>query len=78
MSVDAGRTFKDALGVEQRQARIRWWDHGATTYRTASIVSADVADQLPERELEADDRRYAYHASKPPFFGHYLRALLAR
>jgi hypothetical protein len=66
-----GLTFRDPQGSVRRKARVKWWDHGATTYRTALIVSPDVVDKLPDSELQDQDRRFAYLDSKPLFFGHY-------
>lgn len=62
-------TFQDKDGTTRRQARIRWWDPDAITYRTAAVVDAETVAQLPESELL--DRRYIYSDRKPVFFGHY-------
>lgn len=65
-----GQRFVDADGHERRSVRIRWWDPGATTYRTAALLDEERAVRLPEAPLPAgvatpcDDDR-------PVFFGHY-------
>ncbi|MBX3549072.1 MAG: metallophosphoesterase [Xanthobacteraceae bacterium] len=59
-------SFFDKDGHERREARIKWWDHKATTFRLAAI-GADPST-LPDTPIGSD---YLYSASKPVLFGHY-------
>jgi hypothetical protein len=59
-------SFLDKDGHERKEARIKWWDSTATTFRLAAI-GAD-PDALPDTPIGSD---FLYSVSKPVFFGHY-------
>jgi hypothetical protein len=65
----AGHHFRDKDGVVRDRVRVRWWDVGATTFKTAAMLAPEDSDALPDCALPA----YARVAStgKPVFFGHY-------
>jgi len=63
-----GIHFRDKDGHKREEVRLRWWDHGATTFRKAALGLDGREDKLPDSELPRDFR---YHDSKPVFFGHY-------
>jgi hypothetical protein len=65
-----GHSFRDKSNIVRHEARIRWWDNSATTYRRAAIVSAEIQKQLPDAELPLE-ARVGYANNKPIFFGHY-------
>lgn len=63
-------SFVDANGHERRRVRVRWWDTGATTYRTAAILDGNTSQLLPQTSIPAT-AQIAYDNTKPVFFGHY-------
>ncbi|MDH6149327.1 MULTISPECIES: metallophosphoesterase [Paraburkholderia] len=65
-----GYFFKDKSGHTRHEARTRWWDEAATTYRLAALVPPETAVQLPDTEIP-NDSRISYAADKPVFVGHY-------
>lgn len=77
----SGHTFRDKDGHERPNARLRWWDRDAATYRDATLVPEDLREQLPASALP-DSVRVRDADERPVFVGHYwLRgapALLAR
>ncbi|WP_449412079.1 metallophosphoesterase [Pandoraea soli] len=66
----AGCSFLDKSGITRHEARIRWWDATATTYRQAALVPLETKAQLPDVEVP-DEARLGYSDEKPVFFGHY-------
>jgi hypothetical protein len=66
-----GVQFTDKDGHVRKQARTRWWDASATTYRAGAIIDPTVADnaafeaRLPEHALFWKDD------GAPTFVGHY-------
>jgi hypothetical protein len=65
----AGHRFEDKDGQVRNRVRVRWWDQGATTFRTAAMLSREEREALPDSPLPAHAR--VVSASKPVFFGHY-------
>lgn len=65
-----GSSFFDKDGVERHEARLRWWDAAAVTYRAAAIVPPESRGHLTDDPIP-DDARVGYAADKPVFFGHY-------
>jgi Calcineurin-like phosphoesterase len=63
-----GMTFTDQSGHERHEARVRWWDPEATTFKRAAIGIDDMLDELPDLELPTDFR---YLENTPVLFGHY-------
>jgi hypothetical protein len=59
------------MGDEKRyEARTRWWDADAVTFRESAIVDDATRPLLPNIEIPAEFR-FGYGADKPVFFGHY-------
>lgn len=73
------RVFIDKDGHPRDEARIRWWDHHATTLRDVAEIPPDskTPDGLPFPDLPETPcpaaNEYRYNDSKPVFFGHYWR-----
>lgn len=65
-----GSSFFDKDGIERHEARLRWWDSTAVTYREAALVPPEGRAQLTDK-LIPDDARVGYADEKPLFFGHY-------
>jgi hypothetical protein len=72
--------FKDKDGKARGEARIRWWNEGATTLRelaemseTYVTVDGEKYPALPDDEVDASERDVAYESSVPVFYGHYWR-----
>lgn len=64
-----GMRFKQ--GDDMRaEARTRWWDDHAITYRESAIVDELTRPSLPDVPIPTDVR-FAYAADKPLFIGHY-------
>jgi diadenosine tetraphosphate (Ap4A) HIT family hydrolase len=72
--------FLDKGGHAQKHARIRWWNGTGRTLREMAEIQPDATQEngdaypriedLPSAEAEL---AYAYHDTKPIFFGHYWR-----
>ena len=69
VSLPDGYTFFDKDGHERKRVRTRWWDEGAVTYRSAAILSPEVAATLPDMAIPTHAR--VEIEDKPVFFGHY-------
>ena len=54
----------------RREARTRWWDAKAVTFRESAIVDEATRPRLPDTPVPAD-LRFGYHGDKPVFVGHY-------
>ncbi|MFL9929832.1 metallophosphoesterase [Paraburkholderia sp. RL18-103-BIB-C] len=65
-----GHSFLDKSNIVRHEARIRWWDNSATTYRKAAFVPPEIERQLPDAEIPLE-ARIGYADNKPVFFGHY-------
>ncbi|MGF6872178.1 metallophosphoesterase [Paraburkholderia sp. MM5477-R1] len=65
-----GCSFKDKSGHTRREARTRWWNEAAKTYRLAALVSPESEPQLPDTDIP-EDARIGYAGDKPVFVGHY-------
>ncbi|GAB3626942.1 metallophosphoesterase [Pandoraea terrae] len=66
----AGCSFVDKSGITRHEARTRWWDATATTYRQAALVPPETKAQLPDTEIP-EGARIGYSGDKPVFVGHY-------
>lgn len=51
-------------------ARTRWWDAEAITFRESAIVDGKTRQHLPELPIP-DDVRFGYADDRPVFIGHY-------
>ena len=59
------------MGDEKRyEARTRWWDADAVTFRESAIVDDATRSLLPNIEIPAE-LRFGYQGDKPVFVGHY-------
>jgi hypothetical protein len=65
----AGHQFHDKDGHVRNRVRVRWWDEGATTFRTAAMLSPEEREALPDSPLPAHVR--VASPSTPVLFGHY-------
>ncbi len=64
-----GMQFK--MGDDMRsEARTRWWDATATTFRQSAIVGDAMRPSLPDIDIP-EDVRFGYSGDKPVFIGHY-------
>ncbi|MEO8803052.1 MAG: metallophosphoesterase [Rudaea sp.] len=54
----------------RREARTRWWDTTATTFRQSAIVDKATRPSLPDIEIP-ENVRFGYAGDKPVFIGHY-------
>jgi hypothetical protein len=67
-SLPDGRFFKDKSGHTRHEARLRWWDPGATTLRKAALGMEGKEEDLPDLPVTTD---YHYAETIPVLFGHY-------
>ncbi|KRE25631.1 metallophosphatase [Mycobacterium sp. Soil538] len=72
--------FLDKGGHPREQARLRWWDGGATTLRALAeiddsytTVDGQPYPPLPEIEVAKEYRAFVYGDQVPVFYGHYWR-----
>jgi hypothetical protein len=65
----AGHQFHDKYGHVRHRVRVRWWDTGATTYRSAAMLSSGERAALPDLPIPMHAR--VEPVVKPTFFGHY-------
>lgn len=63
-----GHSFHDKDGHLRHEARLRWWDPMATTFRTASLGMEGREEDLPEDNVPTE---YLYTERVPLLFGHY-------
>ena len=54
----------------RNEARTRWWDADAKTFRQSAIVDKAARPSLPDIEIPKDVR-FGYAGDKPVFVGHY-------
>ena len=64
-----GITFRQGVQV-RREARTRWWDASAVTYRQSAIVDEKTERLLPDTPIP-EALRFGYDADKPVLVGHY-------
>lgn len=64
-----GITFRQGDQV-RGEARTRWWDAGAVTYRQSAIVDEQTRRVLPDTPVP-QTLRFGYEADKPVLVGHY-------
>lgn len=57
-------------GHRRREARTRWWDAGAISFRESAFVDAECKLELPDREVP-EAFRPGYDGDRPVFIGHY-------
>jgi len=65
----AGQDFLDKDGIRRKRLRLRWWDEGGTTYRSAAMLSPAERATLPD--LPIPEHARVETVVKPTFFGHY-------
>lgn len=65
-----GQTFTDKDGFVRDRVRVRWWDAGATSYRSAAFFPDGKGPALGD-ELIPAHAALGYALEKPVFFGHY-------
>ncbi len=72
--------YADKDGHVRTNARIRWWDHDATTLRDLAetrgvlTTSGEPYPELPTTVVDAEDGpTYVYTDEVPLFYGHYWR-----
>ncbi|MCY1260043.1 Bis(5'-nucleosyl)-tetraphosphatase, symmetrical [compost metagenome] len=70
IALPAGSSFFDKDGIERHEARLRWWDAAALTYREAALVPRESRAYLTDEPIPGGVR-VGYAADKPVFFGHY-------
>jgi hypothetical protein len=63
-------SFLDKDGHKRRRVRIRWWDAGATTYRSSAMLNATDCGQLTDDPIPAH-AVIGHDGGTPLFFGHY-------
>jgi hypothetical protein len=64
-----GQQFQDKDGYVRSRVRVRWWDQGASTYRSAAMLSPAERAALPD--LPIPEYARVERTAKPVFFGHY-------
>lgn len=63
-----GHSFHDKDGHRRHEARLRWWDPCATTFKTAALGMEGRESDLPDDGIPMD---YLYTEKVPLLFGHY-------
>lgn len=63
-----GHFFHDKDGHRRREARLRWWDPSAITFRTAALGMEGREIDLPEDPVPTG---FLYEDPAPVLFGHY-------
>jgi hypothetical protein len=62
-----GTSFKDKMGKERFSCRIKWWQSGTQTYKTAALGIDP--HRLPDSPIE--NWKHIDRMDKPTFIGHY-------
>lgn len=65
----AGHQFYDKFGNVKHRVRVRWWDGGATTYRSAAMLSPAECAALPDLPIPGHAR--LGRVTERTLFGHY-------
>ncbi len=72
--------FLDKGGHARKHARIRWWNGSGRTLREMAEIQPNALQENKDTYPPIDDvpcaeteLAYAYHGTKPVFFGHYWR-----
>ncbi len=72
--------YLDKDGHRRDKARIKWWNHGATTVRELAVldgtfktVDGERYPELPDTTVSEKDRSYVYNDTVPVLYGHYWR-----
>lgn len=68
VKLPAGQSFHDKDGHLRHEARLRWWDPSATTFRTSALGMEGREADLPDDSIPMD---YLYTEKVPLLFGHY-------
>ena len=63
-----GHSFHDKDGHRRHEARLRWWDPCATTFKTAALGMEGRESDLSDDTIPMD---YLYTEKVPLLFGHY-------
>ncbi|MDT3381929.1 metallophosphoesterase [Labrys neptuniae] len=63
-----GHSFRDKDGHTRHEARLRWWDREAKTFRLAALGLDGRRSELPDDPVPHD---YHYQEAVPVMFGHY-------
>lgn len=63
-----GRAFHDKDGHPRHEARLRWWDPGADTFRKSALGMAGREAEPPDLPVPIDR---LYDGATPVLFGHY-------
>lgn len=63
-----GHFFHDKDGHIRHEARLRWWDPNAVTFRTVALGMEDRESDLPDEPVPPD---FVYTDTVPVLFGHY-------
>lgn len=70
IALPVSHRFVDKDGIGRGRVRIRWWDHGAATYRDSALLPKADSLTLPEVPLPTY-ARLRDGDTRPVFFGHY-------
>lgn len=70
VKLPSGCSFQDKSGITRHEARTRWWDRSAITYRQAAFIPPGDRAQLPDTPIP-EEARIGYAGDKPVFVGHY-------
>lgn len=72
--------YLDKDGHPREQARMRWWNDGATTLRDLAEMGGNFTTKtgepyppLPDVAVPQGERTFVYEARVPVFYGHYWR-----
>ncbi|QEN91115.1 metallophosphoesterase [Labrys sp. KNU-23] len=68
VQLPGGHSFRDKDGHTRHEARLRWWDRAATTFRLAVLGLDERRSELPDEPVPSD---YHYDEPVPVMFGHY-------
>jgi len=71
ISLSGGASFRDKDGNKRHEIRVRWWDHGALTYKEAFMGPESARTHIPEDEVHGDHLVEYSHEESPVFLGHY-------
>jgi hypothetical protein len=63
-----GCSFHDKDGNLRHEARLRWWDPAATSFRTAALGMEGRESEMPDLPVPAG---FLYPGTVPVLFGHY-------
>lgn len=71
VALPRGHAYRDRENNRRHRMRVRWWDGGAKTFRTAFMGPESAVTHIPDDPIEGDHLVEYSHDACPLVLGHY-------